>query len=161
MKRIVCDIGGTHTRVAKGDRIGFTTPVMYDTPQEYSTGLHMLEKVLRESGLDDVHSIVVGVPGVLTEQKNSLYSAPNIPLWVGHNLLSDIQRQTGISDVRLVNDTALVGLGEAIVGAGSGYEIVAYMTISTGVGGVRIVNKKIDNTNEVKAVVNVFIKSPN
>ena len=41
-------------------------------------------------------------------------------------------------------DAALVGLGEAVSGTGKGHRIVAYMTVSTGVGGVRIVNGKID-----------------
>jgi glucokinase len=36
------------------------------------------------------------------------------------------------------------GLGEAVFGAGKGREIVVYMTISTGVGGARIVGGKID-----------------
>ena len=45
------------------------------------------------------------------------------------------------------NDTALVGLGEATSGAGLGKSIVAYITVSTGVGGVRIVDGKIDRNS--------------
>lgn len=48
---------------------------------------------------------------------------------------------------RLENDTALVGLGEALVGAGQGHSIVVYLTISTGVGGVRIVDGQIDRNH--------------
>lgn len=44
----------------------------------------------------------------------------------------------------LANDADLVGLGEAVYGAGKGYKVVAYFTVSTGVGGARIVNKRID-----------------
>ena len=40
----------------------------------------------------------------------------------------------------------MVGLGEAIYGAGMGSKIMAYHTVSTGVGGVRIVQEKIDES---------------
>ena len=46
--------------------------------------------------------------------------------------------------VYLENDAALAALGEAHAGAGRNYNIVAYLTISTGVGGARIVKGKID-----------------
>lgn len=35
-------------------------------------------------------------------------------------------------------------MGESVFGPGKDYEVVVYITLSTGVGGVRIVNKKID-----------------
>ncbi len=44
------------------------------------------------------------------------------------------------------NDTALVGLGEAVRGAGRGQAIVVYITVSTGVGGVRVINGQIDQS---------------
>jgi len=46
--------------------------------------------------------------------------------------------------VYLENDAAIVGLGEAMNGAGRGEEIIAYITVSTGIGGARIVDGKID-----------------
>jgi predicted NBD/HSP70 family sugar kinase len=50
---------------------------------------------------------------------------------------------TGI-ETYIENDTAMVGLGEAAYGAGKDFDIVAYLTISTGVGGARIVGRRID-----------------
>lgn len=47
--------------------------------------------------------------------------------------------------IYLENDTAIVGLGEAAAGAGVGSKILAYITVSTGVGGVRIVNGALDH----------------
>ena len=49
-----------------------------------------------------------------------------------------------LTDGYLANDSDLDGLGEATVGAGKGFNIVAYITVSTGIGGVRIVGGKID-----------------
>jgi len=47
----------------------------------------------------------------------------------------------------LENDSALAGVGEAMFGAGRGSEIVAYHTISTGVGGVKIEDGEIDDAS--------------
>jgi len=58
--------------------------------------------------------------------------------------LAQMLKKKFSAEVYLENDTAMVGLGEAIFGAGKGYDIVAYHTVSTGVGGVRIVNGEID-----------------
>ena len=46
--------------------------------------------------------------------------------------------------VFLENDAAMAGVGEAVFGAGKGLEIVAYHTVSTGVGGVKVENGEID-----------------
>lgn len=48
--------------------------------------------------------------------------------------------------VHIHNDAALDGLGEATRGAGAGFGIVAYITVSTGIGGARISHGKIDET---------------
>jgi fructokinase len=41
----------------------------------------------------------------------------------------------------------MAGLGEAVYGAGKGLEIVAYHTVSTGVGGVKIEDGQIDDAS--------------
>jgi len=40
----------------------------------------------------------------------------------------------------------MVGLGEAVYGAGKGKSIVAYVTLSTGIGGAKIVDGKVEKT---------------
>lgn len=85
-----------------------------------------------------------GVAGVLDTQKERLVCAPHLPAWNGKPLKKELQKAFDVAPVALENDTALAGLGEAVYGAGKGRRIVAYVTVSTGVGGSRIVNKKID-----------------
>ena len=41
------------------------------------------------------------------------------------------------------NDVKVAALGEAVLGAGKGYPIVYYVTISTGVGGALVIDKKV------------------
>lgn len=62
--------------------------------------------------------------------------------WNGRPLAEEFERLSG-TKMYLENDTAVVGLGEAIQGPGKHFNIVAYMTVSTGVNGVLVVNKKI------------------
>jgi glucokinase len=66
-------------------------------------------------------------------------------MWVDEPILQKMREMWG--DVYLENDAAIVGLGEAVYGAGKDNKIVAYITLSTGVGGARIVSGKIDETN--------------
>jgi predicted NBD/HSP70 family sugar kinase len=56
-----------------------------------------------------------------------------------------VRKRAG-AEVYFENDTALVGLGEAHFGAGQGSDIFVYVTVSTGVNGVRIVDRKIDRS---------------
>lgn len=49
--------------------------------------------------------------------------------------------------VYIKNDCEMVGLGEAIYGAGREKEIVGYITFSTGIGGAKIINGKIGPTH--------------
>lgn len=63
--------------------------------------------------------------------------------WVDEPIKETLEKELGVP-VYLHNDAAMVGLGEAVHGAGVGYNVVAYVTVSTGVGGARIVNGEID-----------------
>jgi predicted NBD/HSP70 family sugar kinase len=51
-------------------------------------------------------------------------NALNLPRWNGAALADDLEAALG-TQVILENDTALVGLGEATVGAGKGAAVVA------------------------------------
>jgi predicted NBD/HSP70 family sugar kinase len=88
-------------------------------------------------------AVAVGVPGPLTVDKTAPFSSPNLPGWRGRPLKAELERIFN-TRVTIENDTALVGLGEAHAGAGQGFGIVVYFTVSTGVGGVRIVDGQID-----------------
>ncbi len=144
MTHIVCDIGGTKTRIAKKDGDSFFEPVIIETPKDYSDALKVITDEIKKVGRESISKIIMGLPGILNKEKTGLYNSTNLGKWVGKNIKSDLIEKTGAREVVLENDTALVGLGEAVYGAGKGNSIVAYVTVSTGVGGVRIVNGGID-----------------
>ena len=144
---IVIDIGGTKTRVVgSSDGKEFIgEPVVYDTPQNFEEGMKQLGKTVKEvAGGEKIEALVCGAPGPLNKDRSELSRAPNLVEWAWKPLKNELQEIAGDGQVILENDTALVGLGEATNGTGKGHKIVAYMTVSTGVGGVRILNGKIE-----------------
>lgn len=146
---LLFDVGGTKTRMAileHGEPLKLTT--ITDTPQNFEEGMTLI-KQLGYASLKNGHlkGVCMAIAGSLTPQKDALVNAPHLPDWANKPLKQRLNEIFGCL-VLLENDAALAGLGEALHGAGQGYKIVAYMTISTGVGGAKIVNGKIDQSAE-------------
>lgn len=143
---LLIDIGGTKTRVTVTEhREAFVEPIVFSTPQNFEEWIPELKQAASTlSQGRKMDGVIVGVPGTLTHG-GTIQKTPNLPEWQGVPLSARIGE---IFDCPVVieNDTALVGLGEAVFGAGKGHPIVAYLTISTGVNGVRIVEGKIDKS---------------
>lgn len=142
---IVADIGGTKTRIAgSSDLERFGDPVIVDTPREYEDGIALVcDTALKIADGKGIKAFAAGVPGALSEDKRKLYGARHLSLWKERDLAGDIEKALS-TQVYLENDTAQVGLGEAVYGAGKGASVVAYITVSTGVNGVRIIDGMID-----------------
>ncbi|MBN1168666.1 ROK family protein [Candidatus Woesebacteria bacterium] len=142
---LLFDIGGTKTRLAySSDGEKFKDPFIFETPQDFDEGMKAFESgVEKVAGGKKIEKSSGGIRGVIDKEKSMLINDSRLKGWVGKPLKKSLQDVFG-SDVFLENDTAMIGLGEAIHGAGRGFEIVAYLTISTGIGGARIVNQKID-----------------
>lgn len=141
------DIGGTNMRIAvskDGKHIG--EPKKIPTPQDFNEGVRQIAVIAAElSEGGKIESAAGGIAGPLNRQKTTLANSPNLPGWVGKPLAEELSRAIG-APVYVENDTALVGLGEAVAGAARGHAIAAYITVSTGVGGVRIVDGAIDRS---------------
>ena len=94
------------------------------------------------AGDETIEAAAGGVAGPLNKLRSELLNPPNLPEWQDAPIKSELERICQ-SPVYLENDTAIVGLGEAVAGAGKGKNIVAYITVSTGVNGVRIEDGRI------------------
>ena len=129
---ILFDIGATKTRMAysiNGEI--FETTEVFETPKNYEDGFKLFsEKVNKLRSGREIKKIIGGM-------------SRSISGWTEGKFKDDLQKAFG-ADIFIENDAAMVGLGEASWGAGKGFNIVAYITVSTGVGGARIVNSKID-----------------
>ncbi len=141
---ILFDIGATHMRFARtDDQLTIGTPIDMPTPSTFSQALAQIKTAVAHlSEATTPTACVGGIAGQLDQSTHVLLRS-HMQEWVGKNVSSELQAVLGCP-VYITNDAALGGLGEAIGGAGVGYPIVAYITVSSGVGGVRIVNGAID-----------------
>jgi predicted NBD/HSP70 family sugar kinase len=141
---LLFDIGGTKSRFAiSHDQISFEEPLIIDTPQQYSEGIlafnDCVKKVTRGKKIDKA---VGGFPGTIVDGK--VFRSPNLADYEGKLLGYELERIFGVKPI-IENDASLAALGEAVYGAGKDFAIVAYITVSTGIGGGLIVDKKIQN----------------
>ncbi len=145
MNYILFDIGGSKTRIALShDAEVFGEPVIIDTPKDFDAAMQLLKTTAFELTKGERIDMAAGdIAGVFSRDKTVLLRAPHLPGWNGKRIAEVLTLQLG-TKVIIDNDAAVVGLGEAVFGGGKGHEIVAYITVSTGVGGARIVNGRID-----------------
>lgn len=142
---ILFDIGGTHTRLAvssDGKTVEHTK--ILNTPQLFEEGIELIHQSVNAlTQGKKVVAIAGGIAGPLNQDKSKLVNSPNLGNWIQKPLKEELKKRLE-APVYLENDAALVGLGEAVYGGGKDMGIVVYITVSTGVGGARIVDGKID-----------------
>lgn len=142
---LLFDIGGTKMRLAVSrDGNSFAKPKIVEMPKDFDEGMSLFEKTAAElSGGEKIARVVGGVKGPLDKDNGVLLNPPDLPGWAGKPVRKTLEEALGV-EVELENDAALAGLGEAVFGAGKGQKIVVYLTMSTGIGGARIVDGRID-----------------
>lgn len=145
---IVFDIGGTKMRIGSsrdGETLDASTTIK--TPTSYRDGLDELKKhAAAFAAGEPIDALAGGLAGTFSHKKQCLVHSANLPDWVGRPVGADLEVFFN-APVHIENDAALGGLGEALCGAGKDHKIVAYVTVSTGIGGARIVNGNIDQTS--------------
>ncbi|MEK7130553.1 MAG: ROK family protein, partial [Patescibacteria group bacterium] len=142
---LLFDIGGTKMRIGVAENFKkISKTVILPTPKSFADGMALFEKAAKElaSG-KKIEAVAGGITGPLDKNKTMILNALNLRGWSKKPLVKELKKIFKVP-VFLENDAALAGLGEATFGAGVGKKIVAYLTVSTGVGGARIVNEKID-----------------
>lgn len=143
MYYFVCDIGGTKTRIARStDLQKFDEPVIFETPNDAIMALNLIgQNILSLSQGQEIKAVCAGIAGVLDAGHTTLLKSFHLPTW--QNLpIKEILETKLNTKVYLENDTSIVGLGEAISGAGRGFSNVVYISISTGIGGVNVIDGK-------------------
>jgi len=146
---ILIDIGGTKTRiVGSKDLESFSTEkIKFDTPQDFDEWIEMITgKIFELVGNDKIEAVAGGIPGEFGEDHDTIRSSPNMSSWVGRKVITALKEKLDCP-VFLRNDSMMAGLGEATHGAGKGYRIVSYVTVSTGVGGSRVIDGAIDEAS--------------
>ncbi len=144
MINILFDIGGTKMRLASSDGEKILKTIILDTPGGFDEGVQLFRKMASDvSGGETIGQTAGGLPGTFDRDKKTLLRAPHLPAWAGKPVKEEFSRALG-APVFLENDAALAALGEAAYGAGKEQNVVAYLTVSTGVGGARVDRGEID-----------------
>lgn len=142
---IIFDIGGSKTRIARTiDGEIFNEPIRFDTPQQYSEALTTFTARCKELiGDETLEGMFGGIASILDSSRLTPVRVPHLPDWQGRPFVQDLVDAFNVP-VHIENDSAAVALGEAYHGAGKGYASMVYLTVSTGVGGARVVNGTLD-----------------
>ncbi|MEX1026394.1 MAG: ROK family protein [Candidatus Paceibacterota bacterium] len=144
---ILFDVGATKTRIAATrDRETFTEPTIVRTPKSFDEFKATFVATAREHGDGEViDGAVGGMTGALDKTRGVIVHSPHLPDWNGRAVADELGSELA-AQVTVENDSAVVGLGEAVYGAGKGHRIVSYVTVSTGVGGARMIDGRIDES---------------
>lgn len=138
----IIDIGGTNTRVAfSGDLQNLVSTERYPTPKTFEEAKSKL--ALQIDG-KQITAAVVGLAGHVDSKTQHVIFSPHMDYLDDKNISELMPANT---KTFLENDAALAGLGESISPYAKDYTRVAYITISTGVGGTLIVNKSVPEMN--------------
>jgi predicted NBD/HSP70 family sugar kinase len=138
MTYILFDIGGTKTRVAASEDLKtFSKHTSFKTPKKFEEGIEAIVKAAQECAQGPIRAIGGGVRGILNDEKTTIVYDSVLKGWIDKPLTETLKKKCN-AEVYLENDAALAGLGEVYFGAGQGIDIVAYHTVSTGVGGAKI-----------------------
>lgn len=143
---IALDIGGTQLRAALYPEEGLE-PIAResiathqgDEKPEYRL-LELIESIWPAQG--KVKCIAGGVASPVDPKSGVVYHAPNIKGWTNFPLGPAIYDKFK-TETRLGNDANLAALGEWKYGAGIGHHDLAYLTISTGIGGGFIIDDRL------------------
>jgi predicted NBD/HSP70 family sugar kinase len=147
------DIGRRVIRVAVADLDGAVV-ARVDQPNRSRSGnmlqrnvCQSVERAIAEAGPKphDIVVTVVGTPGIPDSETGTVHRAPNLPGWERHGLLHQlvVALGSGGSEVMVENDANLSVVGEHARGAAQGVDVVACLTVGTGIGMGLLLNGKL------------------
>lgn len=144
---ISVDMGGTYTRIASSlDLASIKESIKFNTKKELidqkNTISYYIKKFVQN---EKITGICMGVPGTLNYKENKFLKFPNYKALQGESFGSLLSEDLQKNKLFIVNDAHMAGYMEALKGSGEKYNNVLYISIGTGIGGVLIKNKNIED----------------
>ncbi|NHC14273.1 ROK family transcriptional regulator [Motilibacter deserti] len=136
------DFGHGHIRVAVASLAGDVLDeraVTLDVDSAAATALDTARDLVSAAlatvdvPVQDVRSVVLGVPAPVSPETGALQSNSILPGWTGLLPGEELSRRVGLP-VRVENDANLGAVGEMRYGAGQGYADLVFVKLSTGIG---------------------------
>lgn len=143
---ISIDLGRSTTRVASTTDLQKIYKIeKFPTDTNFEKQVKLItDAVYDVADNDHINGVALGVPGVLDHKSKKFVVSANYPVLNGLAFNSLLPESIKNSKLVVENDAVLGGLGEAYFGAGKDFDVIAYLTLSTGVGGTRIEKFKED-----------------
>lgn len=143
---IAIDLGKTTTRVASSRdlRVPFKIEKFPTLPNLIEEKAAIKSAIGRVSDSEKTNLAVVAMPGIIDRNGQSFYRVNIYPELIGKHFSEFTNGCIECPQILVENDALIAGYAEAVGGAGKEFDVVAYLTLSTGVGGVRIAFKEID-----------------
>jgi len=139
MHRIGIDIGGTKIQAITLDAHGTVVhDARIDTPSTYDDILTTVRALVQPAGEGTVG---IGAPGS-SSPVTGLWRNANIVACNGRPFHRDLQHAIG-REIRMGNDANCFALSEATHGAARGRDVVAFLTIGTGLGGGLVIGGRV------------------
>lgn len=158
------DIGGTNIRMAVVSDEGEMVRVIKKRTSPTKEPADLVEQIVKlyeeiEPQDFQIEGMGIGVPGPVIQETGYVHFLSNLGI-DDFNLKQLVEEKLNIK-VRVGNDANLAGFAEAMAGRGKGFNVVQYMTISTGIGGGLIVNGRvIGGTNGFAQEIGNMIVDP-
>ena len=135
------DLGGTNIRVALGDNEGHILTKLIERTEKTKGPEGVSEQIIRmirsiqaeKIKVSEIQGIGIGSVGPLDLNRGGLMKPTNIP-YDFVPLVEPLEDAFSLP-TRLLNDCAAGVMGERFFGVGAGHENLAYITLSTGIGG--------------------------
>jgi predicted NBD/HSP70 family sugar kinase len=109
--------------------------------------LEIVQRAVADAGLarEDIVVTVLGTPGIPDPATGTVQRSPNLPGWERRGLLHELIAALGAdgSEVLVENDANLSVVGEHALGAAQGVDVVACLTVGTGIGMGILVNGQL------------------
>ena len=146
MLRAGIDVGGTWLRAAVFDAAHKMVDAFRTANDRTLSAEENMEPLLAflRPHVRTLRGVGVGCPGPLSVREGKMLNLPNLIGWDNFEIVNFTQARTGLR-VALTNDANAACLAEARLGAGRGFESVAFVGVSTGIGGGFAINGRIYN----------------
>ncbi|MDQ6632402.1 MAG: ROK family protein [Verrucomicrobiota bacterium] len=140
------EIGGTKLQIGLGDSSAkiLRRKRFFVNPKKGGAGIRLqIENELKKLRAENILSAIgVGFGGPVDWKTGKICCSHQIEGWSDFELGNWLRAKTGLP-VAIDNDANVAALGEAIHGAGIGFNPVFYVTLGSGVGGGLVADGKI------------------
>lgn len=141
------DLGGTKIAAALADSKQRIVKKVYEKtiqdkePKKLINQLSSIIKNLENITAKKIKAVGLAIPGQIDSQ-GKIFNIPNIPALKDIFILKELQKSTKQRFV-IENDANAAALAELKFGSGKNLSNFIYLTVSTGIGGGIIINKKL------------------